>query len=315
MALLPFAAGDVMKCSLCASKAIIYLSYSESFLCGKHLSRLVEKRAGNSMRRYGMIRGRKSIGVAVSGGKDSQSLLCIMHKLIGKDRGRKLSAVTVDEGIGGYRQNSIVKAKQLCGELGIEHHIFRFSELAVPMDSIMEGGKTDPCSYCGVFRRWVLNRASRELGLDALAIGHNLDDVVQTLQLNIMRNEPQRIARFTPNGGNADNPGFVPRIRPLFSIPEREIVAYALHNEIPFHNGECPYARYALRNPVRNFINDMEGKYPGIKFRMLNSYLSVLELGASPGYERMGACASCGEPSSSKTCKRCSFLSSLKRNI
>ncbi|MGB9635214.1 MAG: TIGR00269 family protein [Candidatus Micrarchaeia archaeon] len=301
-----------MKCSLCGSNAVIYLAYSDKFMCGKHLSRLVEKRVGNNIRKYGMVRGRSKIGIAISGGKDSLTMLYLMHKLIGADRRKKLVAISVDEGIQGYRDKSLIKAKELCNKLGVPHYVYSFTDFAVPMDKIMKHKRTDPCSYCGVFRRWVLNDAAHKLGLDALAIGHNLDDVVQTLLLNMMRNEPFRIARFTPNGGLLDDKEFVPRIRPMFNILEREVMVYALYNGIDFHNEECPYAGYALRNPIREFINSMEDKYPGTKFRMLNSYISLSNSIKIPKNIGIDRCKSCGKPSSTKLCKRCSFLQSLK---
>lgn len=259
-----------------------------------------------------MVRGRHRIGVAVSGGKDSLSMLYIMHALLKKDSSRKLIAITVDEGLKGYRDKGIRSAKALCSKLGVEHYVYKFADFAVKMDTLMARPKSDPCSYCGVFRRWILNKAARKLKLDALAIGHNLDDMVQTLQMNIMRNEPLRIARFTPNGGLIDCEDFVPRIRPLFSIPEREIAAYALYKNIPFHNAECPYAHLALRNHVRDFINKMEENYPGTKFRMLNTYLTLLDKLADLDTNNVSPCAKCREPSSTMICKRCEMLGKLK---
>ncbi|MCX8200258.1 MAG: TIGR00269 family protein [Candidatus Micrarchaeota archaeon] len=299
-------------CSFCNRNAILYQPYSCKLFCGKHLSDLTEKRVGSTMRKYGMVRNRSRIGVAVSGGKDSTTMLYIMHRLLRKDRSRTLIAITVDEGLRGYRDKSIRCARALCSKLGVEHHIYRFSEYAVKMDTLMRHPKPDPCTYCGVFRRWVLNLAAREHGLDAIAIGHNLDDVVQTFQMNIMRNEPLRIARYTPNGGIATCDEFVPRIRPLLTVPEREVMAYALHNGIPFHNGECPYAGLALRNPVREFINSMEAKYPGTKFRMLNTYLSLIDRLPAGAAQPIRKCKLCSEPSSSETCKRCELLSYAK---
>jgi uncharacterized protein (TIGR00269 family) len=301
----------MVKCSHCSNDAILFQSYSNKFFCGKHLSDLTEKRVGSNMRKQGMIRDRSRIGVAISGGKDSLAMLYIMHALLKKDRSRKLVAITIDEGIKGYRDASIKCAKALCKKLKIEHHVYSFKDFAVPMDTIMKKKHGDPCSYCGVFRRWILNKVSRKLKLDAVAIGHNLDDVAQTFQMNIMRNEPLRIARFTPNGGLVDCDDFVPRIRPLFSVPEREIVAYALHNGIEFHNAECPYSHTALRNPIRDFINSMEEKYPGTKFRMLNTYLSLLEKLPPQNGLKICECEECGEPSSVKTCKRCEMLAKL----
>ncbi len=301
-----------MKCSLCKNDAIIYMSYGNKFLCGKHLIRSLEKRVGNNIRKYGMINGKKKIGVGISGGKDSLTLLYVLKKILGDNRKLEIVGITIDEGIEGYRDKSIENACELCNELGIKHYIYTFKEHAKEMDEIMDNTRSDPCSYCGVFRRWILNKACKELEIDVLAIGHNLDDSVQTFQMNIMRNETLRIARFKPSGGIIENENFIPRIRPLFNIPEREIVAYALYNEINFYNGECPYAKQAIRNPIRNFINDMENKYPGIKFRMLNSYLSFLDNIQIPEKITIKKCKICDENSSNEICKRCVFLNELK---
>ncbi len=300
-----------MKCAQCKSDAIIFLSYANKFLCGKHLSRSLEKRVGNNIRKYNMITGKKKIGVGISGGKDSLTLLYVLKELLGDNRKIEIVGITIDEGIKGYRDKSIINAQNMCKKLGLKHYIYSFKEYAKEMDELMKNSRSDPCSYCGVFRRWIINKACKDLGIDVLAIGHNLDDTVQTLQMNIMRNEPLRIARFRPSGGILEDDDFIPRIRPLFNIPEREIVAYALYNNIEFHNAECPYAGQALRNPVRIFINEMENKYPGIKFRMLNSYLSILETVKIPDKLNIKKCKKCHENTSNEICKRCQFLKEL----
>ena len=300
-----------MKCSQCKNKAIIYQSYSKKFLCGEHLSHSLEKRVGNNIRKYDMITGKKKIGVGISGGKDSLTLLYVLKKLLGENRKIEIVGITIDEGIKGYRDKSIINAQKLCKELEVKHYVYSFRKYAKEMDKIMKNTRSDPCSYCGVFRRWILNKACKELNIDVLAIGHNLDDTVQTVQMNIMRNEPLRITRFRPSGGIIENGELIPRIRPLFNIPEREIITYALYKNIDFHNAECPYAGYALRNPVRIFINEMEEKYPGIKNRMLSSYLTLLEKMNNQEKITVKKCKKCGELSSNELCKRCVFLSEL----
>lgn len=286
----------------------MYLSYANKFLCGNHLTRSVHKRVGNNIRKYEMIKGKKKIGVAISGGKDSLTLLYVLNELLGDNRKIEIVGITVDEGIRNYREESIKNAQKLCKELGIKHYIYSFKEYAKEMDEVMKNSGSHPCSYCGVFRRWVLNKACKDLGVDVLAIGHNLDDTVQTFQMNIMRNEPLRIARFKPSGGIVEDDDFIPRIRPLFNISEREIVAFALYNNIDFYKSECPYAEKALRNPIRKFINEMERDYPGTKFRMLNSYLSMLEYIQIPENIKLNKCKECGENSSKEICKRCVYL-------
>jgi uncharacterized protein (TIGR00269 family) len=167
-----------------------------------------------------------------------------------------------------------------------------------------------------VLRRWVLNRAARKLGATKLAIGHNLDDVSQTVFMNLMRNEPFRLARFGPKGGVIEDEMFVDRIRPLYWIPEREIALYAVLKGVGIDFRECPYAHEAFRGDVRNYLNSMEEKYPGTKNRIAKSFSSikpVIESLFSGKRGKPSKCIVCGEPSSKEECKACEMIEGLKK--
>ncbi|MFH1285782.1 MAG: TIGR00269 family protein, partial [Candidatus Micrarchaeota archaeon] len=296
-----------------------------------------EKRVKRTIREYEMVKKGERIGVALSGGKDSLATLYLMNEVC-KSMRAKLIAISVDEGIAGYRGALLKNARALCRKLKVKHEVFSFKkEIGKSMDEVAKierrGGigrslklrgaeppavrREAACTYCGVFRRWILNKAARELKLDKLATGHNLDDVAQTTLMNVMRNEPFRLARFGASGGIIESKEFVPRVKPLFRIPEKEVAQYAILTGLPVKFSECPYASEAFRGRVRKFVNEIEEEYPGTKFKIMRSFL-VLKKGLASIYKKgelgeLKKCERCFEPSSAKLCKCCELKEGMKK--
>lgn len=311
---------DGKACAKCGRAPCIELRYSRTLLCPKHFSEMFEQRFRRTVREFSMIRPHDRIAVALSGGKDSAVLL---HLLVGlkKRLPMEISAILVDEGIAGYRPHTIKTAKAVCRELGVKLHIVSFEkEFGGKLDTILgrRGGANSSwgaCTYCGVFRRTLLNRAALKIGADALAVGHNLDDAAQTVLMNIMRNEPSRLARFGISGGVVESEGLVARIKPLVRSPEKEVALYAELHGIWIHYMQCPYANEALRQEVRRMLNSLEEKYPGTKFRIFGSFLSIKPalLGiAKKNGAKIPSCPSCGDASSGGKCSACRLLDGIK---
>ncbi|MEM3030974.1 MAG: TIGR00269 family protein [Candidatus Micrarchaeia archaeon] len=303
------------SCSFCQREACVFLAYMSRHFCAKHFKEFFEKRVRRTIREFGMLRGVKRLGIALSGGKDSLTALHILAPMAREMR-IEVHAVTIDEGIRGYRDRLVAVARQACNELDVQHHVVSCKkEVGFSIDEVVALRKRETsCSYCGVFRRWALNRKARELGLDKIATGHNLDDVAQTVLMNILRNEP-RPARFSPNGGLVEEEGFVDRIRPLFRTPEKEVALYALLKGLPVRFSECPHAHEAFRNEVRNFLNEVEAKHPGTKFKVVNALLSARRALAGSIAGPLERCPACGEPSSGGACRRCEMTASLARAL
>jgi uncharacterized protein (TIGR00269 family) len=301
----------VTSCDKCNRKAVAFIRYSGAHLCKGHFCEFVEKRAKHELRRQLGLKGGERIAVAVSGGKDSTVALELVSKILGARRSLALSAITVDEGIAVYRPSSIPIVKENCRRLGIEHLVVSFEELfGTTMDRIAkEKRDLATCGYCGVLRRAAMNRAARGWGATHLATGLNLDDTAQSIMMNFMRGDVERLARLGPH--RRIQPGLVPRIQPLRTIPESESTMYALLKKLRFHDLECPYAPEAIRNDFREAITKLEDKYPGTRHAILRSYDEIL-----PSLEKtfepsaLKTCA-CGEPMVYQRCKACELIRSL----
>ena len=166
-----------MKCHSCKKKAVIQLPNSEVSLCKKHFTIYIEKKVRKTIRIYRMIGKEDHVGVAVSGGKDSMTLLYLLHKIFKPTR-VKIIALAIDEGIKGYRDSEFRFVKKFCLTYQIPLKTYSFKKtFGKTLDDIKKKDpKTIPCTYCGVFRRKILNEKALELKLDKIATGHNLDD-------------------------------------------------------------------------------------------------------------------------------------------
>jgi len=296
-------------------------AYSGEKLCAECFTRSIEDKARATIAKYNMFKPDDNIVVAVSGGKDSITLLHILAKIEGRFPKANLCAVTVDEGIKGYRDEALRFAAESSRKLGVKHVVTSFKELFdIQLDELVillrkmgKGQKNalSPCAYCGVLRRRALNLAARKVNADRLALAHNLDDEVQTILLNIMHGDPLRIARVKPIL-EEKHPMFVPRVKPFSELPEREIAFYAYMKKIKFQSVPCPYAPTALRSDVRTMLNRMEERHAGTKFIVFKSIEKIrpaLEAGVKETI--LQECELCGEPTVGEVCKPCQMLREL----
>ena len=126
------------KCSFCDSKAILVRKYEGIALCQKHFLRSVEKKIRKTIRVNKLIKRGDVIALGLSGGKDS-SLLCWFLSSIRKRYNIKIIAITIDEGIGKYREENIKCAKELTKKYSIEHHVFSFKkEVGMKLEEVEE---------------------------------------------------------------------------------------------------------------------------------------------------------------------------------
>jgi uncharacterized protein (TIGR00269 family) len=303
-------------CSACGVReAFFFRPYSGERLCRRCFRRSVEDKVRATVSRYKMLRFDDRIAVAVSGGKDSLSLLHVLEKFERKQPKASLVAITVDEGIRGYRDEALRFAAEACKRLGVEHRVVSFERLfCVTLDEIMRSRKEKParqasaCAYCGVLRRRALNLAARSVEADKLATAHTLDDEVQTVLLNLFHGDVWRLSKEKPMTDD-DHSKLVRRIKPFCEVLETETALYAYTGRIPFQSRPCPYASEAFRSDVRTMLNRVEEKHPGTKFTIFSSIerlRPVIEEAATRG--GLKECVECGEPTTGRTCRTCEML-------
>jgi len=127
-------------CSSCSRRAVLSRRSSGLHLCREHFVQDFERRVAETVEVGGMIEEGERIAVALSGGKDSTALLLSLQGIL-DGRNVELVAVTVDEGIAGYRDDTITAARQLCSRVGVEQVIVSFrEEFGYDLDE-MVGGK------------------------------------------------------------------------------------------------------------------------------------------------------------------------------
>ncbi|MDG6221491.1 MAG: TIGR00269 family protein [Candidatus Thermoplasmatota archaeon] len=302
-----------MTCSVCGKPAITFIRYSGRHLCYDHLADFVVKRARKAFReQYKIPRGGK-VAVAISGGKDSAAALFLTKEIFAEHEDKEIFAVTVDEGIAGYRPDAVKKAREQCELVGVPHVVVSFEELyGKSLDHILSGKRVlGACSYCGVLRRQAMNLAARQEDASALVTGLNLDDTAQAILMNIARGDVERLARMGPHV--TLQPGLVPRLSPLRTVPEKESYLFCLARNIPFHDGQCPYAVEAQRGLYRDVLNRLEDNTPGTRHSILKTYDAIkplLETSFETG--KLSSCPDCGEPTIGEKCRACIMLEELK---
>ena len=300
-------------CTYCSADAIYTRDYEGASFCSKCFRHSIEERVRRTITKYDMLEHDDHVAVAVSGGKDSLTLLNLLVKLEARFPRSRVTAISVDEGIKDYRDEALEIAHKSCERLGVRQLVVSYQELFdTTADEIAQRhlGQT-PCSYCGVFRRKAINKAAVMVSATKIATAHNLDDQVQTVLLNMLHGDPLRITRSGPVLQDPRGK-FLARIKPLFDIPEKEIVLYAYLNGMDFQSIACPHGNEALRNDIRTFLNQMEQKHPGMKFTLQRTAERLGEvLGKAAPISELHECTRCGDPTPHELCEACLMLEAI----
>lgn len=260
-----------------------------------------------------MIQNGDVVGVAVSGGKDSLSLLHVLKKM-SESHNFKLIAITIDEGIPGYRDEALEIVRNFCNNLDVEYRSYAYKGLFdLTLEEsleLRENEKTSSCSICGILRRRAIDFGAKDLDVDVIATGHNLDDVLQTFIINVLSGDTNKIGWMEP----ATSTNKMRKIKPFCEIYENEIVFYAFTNEIPFQSEECPHMNEGIRTEIREFLNSLENHHSGIKNSMYGSVMKLTQIVKDANCKQRRVCQKCGSQCTGETCSVCTMLVNLKQD-
>lgn len=314
-----------MKPNCCNKNPVIILSNKRK-LCKKHFSEYFENKVFKTIRQFNLLGKQENIGVALSGGKDSLTVLHLLSKLSKQNKKIKVAAILIDEGIKNYRNKTIITARKFCKKNKIKLSIFSFKEeFNMPLDKMLKVLDVKPCTLCGIFRRYLLNKKSKELKFTKLVTGHNLDDEAQSIIMNQFKNNLLASARLGPLSGiknartksstdSVGNKNFVRRIKPLYLCTEKEVATYAFVNNLLDNFTECPNILKSYRAQVRDMLNNFELKNEGTKHAIVNSFLEILpDLKQQLKDKEVSHCKNCNEPASKDKCNACKFIDKLEK--
>lgn len=292
----------------CGERAVYKQRTSGKHLCSNCLTEQIDRKVTETINQNRMIQRGDRVGVGISGGKDSTVLLTILRK-IDKKLGFTLHPIIIDEGIDNYRESGLRSASETCENLNLSLEIRSFqAEQDTTLDEISYDRDVKPCAYCGIYRRGILNKTALERKLDKIAVGHNLDDEAQVILMNILQADIERLHRLK---GTAQTPDLVKRIKPLYKIPEKEIMLYALVNNLNISQDECPYAKTNHRTQIREFINQQEKERPGTKHSIIRSWEKITKTTIKKG-KKVSKCSVCGDPTARKICRKCELTKQIK---
>jgi uncharacterized protein (TIGR00269 family) len=318
-----------MDCTKCDRDAVMHAAYSGSHLCEPHFFESVERRVRRRIREDDMLpadatpEDPETWVIGLSGGKDSVVLTDIVDETFAEDPRVELVALTIHEGIEGYRDESLAACDELTADRDIRHEVVTYEdEFDVQMDDVAEDDPLDmaPCAYCGVFRRDILARYAGDLGADKLLTGHNLDDEAETAMMNILEGNVEQVAKhfdasLGPFGDRNEKDGMIPRAKPLRDVPEKEVALYAQLRDLPVHMEECPHASEAFRGEIQDLLLSLEENHPGTRHSIMAGYEELAAL-ASDEYggedTEVGECEDCGAPTTRDRCRKCALVDAVQ---
>lgn len=293
-------------CVLCKTeRALIKRPKNHQKLCKTCFIAVFEDEVHHTITSSGLFFPGERVAIGASGGKDSTVLASVLKTLNERHNyGLDLVLLSIDEGIKGYRDDSLETVKRNAVQYEMPLKIVGYDELyGWTMDQVVETiGKKGNCTYCGVFRRQALDRGAKLLEIKHVVTGHNADDVAETVLMNLLRGDLPRLSRSTSivtGGDRADVD--VKRSKPLKYAYEKEIVLYAHHKKLDYFSTECIYSPEAFRGSARSLIKNLEKVRPSAILDIVRSGEDMARL--VPGAAPIASTCACSG-SSSKASKK-----------
>jgi len=297
-----------MKCRKCGRPAVFNMRQHKLALCEVHYPEWFVAQTQRFIEKYRMFGPDERVLVAVSGGKDSLALWDVLLQL-----GYQADGLYINLGIGDYSAASREKVEQFAAQRPDAHFIVvdvkvEYGETLPEVARRVRRGRDKPCSVCGLIKRHVMNRITRDGGYDVLATGHNLDDEVAMLFGNVLHWQTGHIARQAPvleasvaRSETGHSGELARKVKPFCRFYERETAAYTLITGIDYIYDECPYAVGATSLRYKGILNQMEEKSPATKLQFYLGFLRARKEGffcERAEEVELDPCSNCGQPTS-----------------
>jgi cytoplasmic tRNA 2-thiolation protein 1 len=304
----------MVKCYVCEKQAQMKRPKTGQYICKPCFFDVFEKEVHDTIMENKLFKKGDKVAIGASGGKDS-TVLAYLMKLLNErhDYGIELFLLSIDEGIKGYRDDSLDSVKRNKESYQLPLKILSYKDLyGWSMDEIVrEIGLKNNCTFCGVFRRQALDRGCEFLKVDMLLTGHNADDFAETILMNLLRGDIPRLERCTNIVTHDESSGGIPRAKPFKYTYQKEIVMYAYYKKLDYFSTECVYSPHAYRGYARDLIKDLERVDPLTIINILKSGESFAK--STNSKQELSKCVKCGYISSQSVCRACVFLDGLNK--
>lgn len=237
-----------------------------------HVSSSIEKKllhyTGKAIADFNMIQRGDRVMVCLSGGKDSFTLLTLLHLLRRRSNNKfDVFAFTLDQAQPGWDDSVL---RRWLSERNIEHEILTRDTYSIVKEKIPEG-KTY-CSLCSRLRRGIIYRYAEEHGFNKIALGHHRDDLIRTLMMSILYNGD---IRSMPPKLLSDNKKHIV-IRPMSYVQERDIIAYAKEQDFPIIPCNlCGSQENLMRKRVGRLIDELAAENQKVPSNILHALQSI----------------------------------------
>ncbi len=270
----------------------------------------IEQSVINIINKYQLFNKKDNIAVALSGGKDSTSILYILKKL-----GYNVFGLMIDLKLGEWSKIHNRNMEEFCKQYNIPLTIVDLkSELGQGIcfiKAVLKKKKNlTGCSVCGTIKRWILNKWAKKLNANKLVTGHNLDDETQNILMNFLKGNLLLGLNSSPVTGGENIDGFVQRVKPLFFIPEDEIRKYAKKMNFNILYDKCPCAFGTYRVETRGWTDGLSNEN---KLKIVLEYQKIINQLRKKNINKneIKKCIYCGEPSKNDVCNFCNMIRDL----
>ena len=301
-----------LVCSKCRlASAEVQIPYAKLNLCPGCFMDFYKARVRKTVEEFKMFREDDTVGVAVSGGKDSAALLHVLRQAYPR---LGLKALHINLGIPEYSAHCQEKVEKLADILDVELHVFSLpEELGISIGDFKKTPfKGKICSACGTIKRRIFEELAIKAKVRVLATGHNLEDVAGVLFNNFLYGRWEQFVRLKPVLPPLAE-GMASKVKPLIKCPENENLLYCLYGDVPFREIDCPYATGTGVRKRAKILEFLSRDNPYFRHQLLNRFLEIMPLVESVTQKpTLGRCKVCGFPSSSEVCAFCRRLTMVR---
>lgn len=280
-----------MKCKVCGKEAVVALESHHAAFCKNCYFVFFRRQIEKGIKKQKLFDFADRILVALSGGKDSLSLMLELSEL-----GYNVEGLFIDLGITPSSTNARKIVQEFCNLHNLHLNIVDLENEKIAIPDVKKKLKRPICSACGQIKRYYFNKFALDNNFTVLATGHNLDDETARLFSNTLRWDENYLGEQSPV--LPFRPGFIKKVKPLWRVSEFETANYAFLKNINYDATPCPYSLGASFTKLKGILNQLERIMPGKKISFYQEFLQtahpIFARSITAKEQNLEQCPNCG---------------------